>query len=607
MKRTKQKDSETIMERGKAIPCCDRRFRNTMTGTERWIRLQNAAMQGDGSAEEPPISSIRKEGLIRTVDDLGRGCAFFSGINRLVIVASGEEAGELAACYAIGRRKEFIREMEEYEFATMGGDEDDDPEYDYDDIEYDDDDFGELTDTYDRSYDREISLWTSEDHSGMNPYAQVFDPVNESEYVVVTGIRDTADLERKFEAIRGCGASFMVIVVNDSVMEHPAMRYYAQERTHCSCRVEVPDLSYYAGVLDYLCEGLRIRLPERKECLRIISALRRLFGRNFDEALLLRRCRAAAENAERDGREVMHIGDFLGEYAEKDSLDQMFRMTGLREAKQSLIEFVATAEESLRNPVLKDLHGNMIFYGNPGSGKTTFARIASGILTENGVSNGVFVEADRSSLIGKFVGQTAPKIRNAFEEARGGVLFVDEAGFFLQKESDCYIAEAVKEFVRFMENCPDVTVIFAMYEHEYREFLKLDKGLSSRITRYVHFEDYTSGEMEQITLDILSGKGYRITGSGRRRISEYLEANAGRLANGRGARLFAEAMICEHSMSSYMKKKNEEDLLPVISVAEINRSIERMKKRAENERQAKAQIGFVRNKPEQGRTQAAGG
>ena len=131
-------------------------------------------------------------------------------------------------------------------------------------------------------------------------------------------------------------------------------------------------------------------------------------------------------------------------------------MTGLIEPKRMVRESVAYLKETARNPRLltADVHNNLIFCGNPGTGKTSVAGIYARALAENGARNGVLENASRQDLIGKFVGHTAARIASKFEEARGGVLFIDEAGFFINRESGGFVSEALKELVRYMETMP---------------------------------------------------------------------------------------------------------------------------------------------------------
>ena len=163
-------------------------------------------------------------------------------------------------------------------------------------------------------------------------------------------------------------------------------------------------------------------------------------------------------------------------------------------------------------------------------------------------------------MIGKYVGHTAPRVAKKFEEARGGVLFVDEAGFFLNRESGGFIDEAVKEFVRFMEIFPDVTVVFAMYEDEVAEFLGLDEGLSSRISQVVHFADYTTDELWKIAQQMLVAQGYQMAKTCQKYFRDYIEERkkSTYFGNAREVRKLMEACVRMVGLRHLRAKRAEE-------------------------------------------------
>lgn len=144
---------------------------------------------------------------------------------------------------------------------------------------------------------------------------------------------------------------------------------------------------------------------------------------------------------------------------------------------------------------------HMVFTGNPGTAKTTVARLVARILRDDGIlKKGHLVEMGRKDLIGQFVGQTAPKVKRAFEQAAGGVLFIDEAYSLCDGYKQSYGDEAIATIVQEMENMRDeVVVIFAGYPQPMEEFLSRNPGLRSRIAFNIGFEDYTSAELVDIT------------------------------------------------------------------------------------------------------------
>ena len=152
-----------------------------------------------------------------------------------------------------------------------------------------------------------------------------------------------------------------------------------------------------------------------------------------------------------------------------------------------------------------------VFSGNPGTGKTTVARIVAGIYKELGIlKKGHLVEVDRSKLVGEYVGQTAPKTNKVIDEALDGVLFIDEA-YSLVGEGNDYGAEAIVTLLKRMEDDRDrLVVILAGYTNEIKEFIDSNPGLQSRFNRYIQFDDYSTDELTEIFKRNLRKSRYKI-------------------------------------------------------------------------------------------------
>lgn len=152
-----------------------------------------------------------------------------------------------------------------------------------------------------------------------------------------------------------------------------------------------------------------------------------------------------------------------------------------------------------------------VFSGNPGTGKTTVARIVAGIYKELGIlKKGHLVEVDRSKLVGEYVGQTAPKTNKVIDEALDGVLFIDEAYSLVGEGSD-YGAEAIATLLKRMEDDRDrLVVILAGYTNEIKEFINSNPGLKSRFNRYIQFDDYSAEELTEIFKRNLRKSRYKI-------------------------------------------------------------------------------------------------
>ena len=143
---------------------------------------------------------------------------------------------------------------------------------------------------------------------------------------------------------------------------------------------------------------------------------------------------------------------------------------------------------------------HMVFTGNPGTAKTTVARLFAQIMKENGLLPvGDLIEVGRADLVGKYVGWTAPTVKAKFAAAKGSVLFIDEAYSLVDDKDGLFGDEAINTIVQEMENQRDDTVvIFAGYPDKMEQFLKKNPGLRSRIAFHIPFEDYKPAELLDI-------------------------------------------------------------------------------------------------------------
>ena len=165
----------------------------------------------------------------------------------------------------------------------------------------------------------------------------------------------------------------------------------------------------------------------------------------------------------------------------------------------------------------------MIFTGNPGTGKTTVARVVGDLLKRMGIlKSGHFVEVDRGGLVGQYVGETAPKTTDKFMSALGGILFIDEA---YALATDSYGKEAIDTIVKLMEDHRgNIIVILAGYEKEMEEFLKTNSGLKSRFPLNVDFKDYSLQELVAIGESMIKGREFILTEEAREALVERVES-----------------------------------------------------------------------------------
>ena len=209
--------------------------------------------------------------------------------------------------------------------------------------------------------------------------------------------------------------------------------------------------------------------------------------------------------------------DTLKEKPKGTAYDELMEMVGLGEAKQAIIKAVDyyKMQKLFKEKGIVQEHPSMhmIFTGNPGTAKTTVARLFSKIMKENGLlSGGQLVEVGRADLVGRFVGWTAQIVQEKFRLASGGVLFIDEAYALAEAKGGMYGDEAINTIVQEMENHRDeVVVIFAGYPDKMKEFLGKNPGLRSRIAFNIHFDDYDSDELLGIAHLIGKKNGIKLT------------------------------------------------------------------------------------------------
>ncbi len=240
----------------------------------------------------------------------------------------------------------------------------------------------------------------------------------------------------------------------------------------------------------------------------------------------------------------------------EDLLSELDNLTGLTEAKKQVRKRIdaLTIEKQRREMGIESseykesLH--MVFTGNPGTGKTTVARIIAKIYYHLGIlANGDrFIECSRSELVGQYVGHTAKQVQGKVREAMGGVLFIDEAYSLCRNESDSFGHEAVDELIQAMENNRDnLVVILAGYKKEMKEFLKSNPGFGSRIRNYIEFEDYSTDEMSEIFRKMVVKNGLHLENGSDNYVTHMISQRSRDkdFGNARGVRnLFEEVREC---------------------------------------------------------------
>ena len=307
--------------------------------------------------------------------------------------------------------------------------------------------------------------------------------------------------------------------------------------------------------------------------------------RNVNESILKSVANRVVENDEDDVttiknidiKAVKNIGKYEDDGTKKDAMEELNKLIGIKKVKVQVEEFIALAEinkkraEQGKSTSSFSLHS--LFLGNPGTGKTTVARLVGKVLYQKGViAENKLVEVSRTDLVAGYIGQTAPKTRKVLESALGGVLFIDEAYALNSGSGNDFGQEALDEILKFMEDHrDDIVIIFAGYTKEMGEFLNMNSGLRSRIPNTFDFEDYTEEEVVEIGLLGLDKYGYELDREYYGEVIKDLYKNNDG-SNGRWVRNINEKIIT--NMSTRIAREGGDNLDEI-----TNEDIEKVKER----------------------------
>jgi SpoVK/Ycf46/Vps4 family AAA+-type ATPase len=251
------------------------------------------------------------------------------------------------------------------------------------------------------------------------------------------------------------------------------------------------------------------------------------------------------------------------------NIKKLEELTGLEELKKEVrnhidyLNFIKLRQErGFKDSERINLHS--VFTGNPGTGKTTVVKMLGQIYKSMGLlSKGHVKEVDRSQLIGEYIGQTAPKVKKAIEEAKGGILFIDEA-YSLARESDDskdFGKEAIEVLIKEMsDGSDDIAVMVAGYPHEMDVFLKSNPGMKSRFANYFHFEDYLPDELHVIAIQYAKQKHVHLTEEAQAFLSEQLMEGFRNRDRSFGNARYAISIIDEAKMNLGLRLMKRTDL-----------------------------------------------
>ena len=263
---------------------------------------------------------------------------------------------------------------------------------------------------------------------------------------------------------------------------------------------------------------------------------------------------------------------------EKSGMEELNELVGLKSVKHDVEELIGLAkvrkmrEEKGMKAVPVSLH--LVFSGNPGTGKTTVARILAKLYKEIGIlTTGQLIETDRSGLVAGYVGQTAIKTSKKIQEAMGGVLFIDEA-YTLNQEGENFGQEAIDTILKAMEDHRDkFIVIVAGYTELMKAFVESNPGLRSRFNKFFEFPDYTVDELQDIFKMQCKKYQYALTDEAADAVHDEivrLEAAKGEnFANAREVRNLFEKIITNQAARVADLENVDEETLTTITIADL--------------------------------------
>lgn len=242
----------------------------------------------------------------------------------------------------------------------------------------------------------------------------------------------------------------------------------------------------------------------------------------------------------------------------QDLLDELNALVGLEKVKSKVQDLIVYQKvQKMRRE--QNLHSakntlHLAFTGNPGTGKTTVARIVGRIYKQIGLlSKGHFVEVSRTDLIAGYQGQTALKVKKVIEQAKGGVLFIDEAYSITENDhTDSYGRECLTELTKALEDYrEDLVVIVAGYTEPMNQFFESNPGLKSRFNTFIEFDDYSANELDEILVSMCKNNDYILTDEVKKKIHFYFEQQTSSkdksFSNGRLVRNLFDDLVMNHA------------------------------------------------------------
>lgn len=296
-------------------------------------------------------------------------------------------------------------------------------------------------------------------------------------------------------------------------------------------------------------------------------------NKEFNEVIRERKKRDALKSEVSLAEKSSEIG-IIDEEKLNKCMEKLNALIGLESVKSEVVNLCNLMRvrrmRAARNLKVADTSQHLVFTGNPGTGKTTVARLIGEIYQALGfLSKGHFVETDRGGLVAGYVGQTAIKTKEIVDKALGGVLFIDEAYALTPKHEADFGNEAISTILKAMEDHrDDFVVIVAGYDDLMEDFINSNPGLQSRFNHYIHFPDYTGDNLMDIFLKIINDNGYELNKQAEPNIYSYFcrmyERRNKNFGNGRDVRnLFEKTISQQANRVVKIKQPTDSDIIEI--------------------------------------------
>jgi len=459
--------------------------------------------------------------------------------NRIIIIADSKAYGYQAANFLLAKSQN-LKTDEQDSFSEFDSDENDFDEFFDELLKQDECNNKNMNASYlDLTKDMVVvkaEIWepgTDELMPVMIPLqrsAAIFNMIDRAANMLLYCSRKDQDSTKIMEEINNHlehMLNFFLLLPSDSVSENFVERLVF-EHDFSVIRVKEPSNNQLQSVFKDLAVKHKLTIADSIDVKEIIQELKNyrkdLFWEKDIEKLII-------NTAKKVKGRVAQKADFSLYYYKGQGVSaeaKLSRLIGQQNVKDQILRTVASFKLAA---MLNEKYGtetvlykHMSFAGAPGTGKTRIARIVAELFHENGLSNGIFLEVGRNDLVAGYLGQTAIKVARLFEKAKGGTIFIDEAGALVENYHDSYTKEAITTLIRFMENNPDTTVILATYPDEMERLLDSDKGFRSRIAKIIEFTPYTNEELWEIIKLMAADQHYRIEDCAKDIVFKYIEA-----------------------------------------------------------------------------------